>query len=310
MPEKTAVVHDNVKYRIRVSAGPDVKSLRPINVNDDANPLLIDSDEFAGHVMFRIKGQDQIHGYEQGQQQDGLAVLPDSSWFQNAAAAGKGNNLLMSMQLVGRFKREWSGEEIVLAVLFEKPFKLPAVASLAIKFFKAIDPALQIDVQCQEPYFISPLMTSMDTINVTKIASDESNGSGDKNTAHSGVPAWPSYNAESIPEDTSLVILEEDTKKKGKLEKNSGARKGHFAKSKNLSKHRFMKDHVYSVELCNPFLDCSKISLKLPGLFNIDLYKILNEQPITYAIKTQDGSATFVAVSLELVPVVEDLSTI
>ncbi|KAF9346380.1 hypothetical protein BGX26_002121 [Mortierella sp. AD094] len=304
MSEKSIVVHDNIKYRIRVSAGPNTKSLRPITANDDANPFLIDTDEFAGHVTFRIKGQDQIHGYEQGQKQDGLPVVPDSPWFKNAADGGKGNNLMMCLQAIGRFKREWSGEQVVLAVVFDKPFRLPAVASLAVRFFKALGPGIQIDVQSTEPYFINPFLTAMDCLYISKDTCESTTATA------TAVPAWPSTKAECLPENTSLIILEEDPKKKAKIEKDAKARRNHFAKAKNLNNHRFVKDHIYGLEMFNPFMDCSRLAIKLPGLFSLELYKILNEQPITYSVRTQDGSVSFFAVSFELVPVVEDLSTI
>ncbi|KAG0004785.1 hypothetical protein BGZ79_008133 [Entomortierella chlamydospora] len=303
-PEKSVVVHDNIKYRIRVSAGPDTKSLRPIAVNDDANPFLINTDEFAGHLTFRIKGQDQIHGYEQGQKQDGLPIVPDSPWFENAADGGKGNNLIMCMQAIGRFKREWSGEQVVLAVVFDKPFKLPTGTSLAIKFFKAISPGLQVDVQGTEPYFINPFLTAMDCLHVSKDTCESTT------VTAATVPAWPSPRAENLPENTSLIILEEDPKKKAKIEMDTKARKHHFAKAKNLRNHWFVKDHVYGLELFNPFMDCARLAVKLPGLFSLELFKVLNEQPITYSIRTQDGSVSFFAVSFELVPVVEDLSNV
>lgn len=116
MPGLNFVEHNNTRYRVRVSAGPDLQHLQPLSVNDDANPLLIDTDEFSGHVLFRIKGQDQIQGYEEGQKQDGLKALKDSPWFGNAAAVGRGENLLSSLQVVGRFKREWPGDQVVFAV--------------------------------------------------------------------------------------------------------------------------------------------------------------------------------------------------
>jgi hypothetical protein len=124
MPGLNFVEHNNTRYRVRVSAGPDLQHLRPLNVNDDANPLLIDTDEFSGHVTFRIKGQDQIQGYEEGQRQDGLKTSKDSSWFGNAAAEGRGENLLSSLQVVGKFKREWTGDQVVFAVRMGHCFQL------------------------------------------------------------------------------------------------------------------------------------------------------------------------------------------
>lgn len=119
MAGPTIIEHDGIRYRVRVSVGTtastDPKDLHILNVNDDSNPHMVDSDEFAGHVVFRIKGQDQIYGYEAGQKQDGLKPVPDSKWFENASVAGRGN-MINCMEIVGRFKREWAGDQVVFAV--------------------------------------------------------------------------------------------------------------------------------------------------------------------------------------------------
>ncbi|KAF9431663.1 hypothetical protein BGZ76_011857 [Entomortierella beljakovae] len=310
MPEKKSVIHDNIHYRIRISAGQDIKSLKPICANDDANPLLIDSDEFSGHLVFRVKEQDQINGYEQGQKQDNLPIVTDSPWFKNASADGKGNNILMSMHVVGRFKREWPGDQPVISVMFKERLKLPPFTNVALKFFRAIDPGLQVDVQCPNPYFQSPLLCGMNTVNVYKNPSIASSSCKSIKEEELTVPLWTSYNGESAKEDTSMIVCEEDAKKKAKISNDCAARKSYFAKPKNLSSHRYLKDQIYEFELFNPFLDCSQLAVKIPGLFMFHLYKLLNEQPITYVFKTRDDSATFLAVAMELVPVVEDQSDI
>ncbi|KAI8600336.1 hypothetical protein EDD21DRAFT_377496 [Dissophora ornata] len=308
MPGTTLVEHHNTRYRVRVSAGPDRQQLRPLTVNDDANPLLIDTDEFIGNIVFRIKGQDKIIGYEEGQQQDELKVMPDSKWFQKAGEAGRGDSHLMSMEVVGRFKRDWSGEQVDFACVFDGPLQLPPLTSLAVKFFKAIDPGLQLDVQCDKPYFISPLLAAMNTVNVSHDPVNTASTPSSSEAKGQLLPPWPSSEGEHLVEDTSLVVQEEDTKKKNKVTKDPGARRGHFAKSKNLSKHRYVRDHVYGFELYNPILDCSRFSVKLPGLC-FDLFKILNEQPITYVVRTKDESVSFFAVAIQLVPL-NDLSDV
>ncbi|KAG0371118.1 hypothetical protein BC939DRAFT_454229 [Gamsiella multidivaricata] len=311
MSRSDIVEHNQVRYRIRVSAGPDLQTLRPLNVNDDANPMTIDTDEFVGHVVFRIKGLDQIHGYKEGQQQDGLEVMKDSPWFDKAAEAGRGGNLLSSMTIVGRFKREWPGEQVVFACVFDRPLNLPPLTSLAVKFFKAMDPGLRIDVQAPKPYYISPLLAAMNTVNVSKVCAADitTSTTATSLTTGSTSPAWLLFNGENLVEDTSMIVaVEEDVRKRTKIAKNAGARQSYFAKAKHLSKHRFEKDHVYGLELFDAYMDCSRFTLKLPGL-SLDLYKYLNGQPITYVLRTQDGSTSFVALSIELVPV-NDLSTL
>ncbi|KAI1320129.1 hypothetical protein EDD11_002101, partial [Mortierella claussenii] len=222
--------------------------------------------------------------------------------------------------------------------LFSKPFHLPPLTGLVVKFFKALDPGLQLDVQGENPYFISPLLGAMNTVNVshqpianvatslssrTQMIASESTEEQQPTLAptsqlllpsssslpNSWLPAWPSLNGENLVEDTSLIVLEEDVKKKAKIVKDAGARRSHFTKQKNVSRHRFTTNQVYGFELFNPFLDCAKFSAKLPGL-SLDLLKYLNQQPITYVFMTPDRSVSFMAVSVEMVPVVDDLSSV
>lgn len=102
------------RYRLRVSAGPSAnpKDLKVIPVNDDANPTLIESDEFIGQIVVRIRGLDKTFGYKEGQEQDSLGIIPESTWF----SLPGGDNNLSSVQISGRFKREWPGEQVVFGV--------------------------------------------------------------------------------------------------------------------------------------------------------------------------------------------------
>ncbi|KAF9903476.1 hypothetical protein EC991_003805 [Linnemannia zychae] len=296
----TTIEHDGIKYRVRVSVGTTAstnsKDMHILNVNDISSPFLVDTDEFAGHVTFMIKGQNQIYGYEEGQKQDGLKPVPDSKWFENAAAAGRGENI-NCLQIVGRFKREWTGDQVVFATVFEKPLKLPPFTSVALKFIKAIYTGLQVDVCCPQPYFIGQLLNSTDTIRVTRAS--ETPLLNDEKHKGKDIPEWPSYNGEIIVEDSTLVIPAEEVKKRPKLTTDAVTRRNHFSKAKHYSKHRFLPDHVYGFELFNPFLDCAKFSVKLAG-FNIDLFKYFNGQ---------DASVTFLTFVIDLVPV-EELNSV
>ncbi|KAF9565954.1 hypothetical protein EC968_003984 [Mortierella alpina] len=262
------IEHNNVRYRVRVSVGSsrDPKDQRPLNVNDDSDPVLIDTDEFVGHISFRIKGQDQIQGYVQGQNKDGFRTVPDSQWFQDAAVAGKGANLLNSLQIVGRFKREWSGDQLGI---FEQSLKLPPLTSVVLKFFRTLEPSLQIELQCPKPYFASPLLAVMNTVNVSQCVVQ------DRAEQVYETPHWPSANGESLVEDTSLIFQE--SKKRHKIAHDCRARRAHFGKLDHQRQHRFLPDHVYGFELFNQYMDCSNLSLKIPG-FSIELFKCFNGQ--------------------------------
>ncbi|GJJ76324.1 hypothetical protein EMPS_08683 [Entomortierella parvispora] len=314
----TVIEHNSIRYRVKVSVGPNAKCLQVLNVNDDDHPILIQSDDFVGHVIFRIRGQDQIHGYAEGQQQDGFSLLPDSPWFHSpdgvSGATGKkgkkDNSHINSLQIQGRFKRAWSGDQVVFATTFDRPLKLPSLTSVAIKFFKTLDPGLQIDIQGDQPYFISPLLAAMDVVHITPSSAD--------------TPSWPSHRGEHISEDvtlalqatfaaaaTSTAVSKGDKEEQNTLHKtikklalDPAARKNYYAKTKNLTLHKFSPDQEYGLGLFNGFLDCAKFSVKLPG-FGLDLFKYFDGQPITYSVRTQDASVTFLVVVIDLVPVVD-----
>ncbi|KAF9917644.1 hypothetical protein BX616_000331 [Lobosporangium transversale] len=207
------------RFRLRVSAGPsaDPKDLKLITVNDDANPLLIESDEFIGQIVVRIRGLDKTYGYADGQAEDGLKTMSDSPWFTKPG----GDNNLSSIQISGRFKREWPGDQIVFGNQFERPLKLPPFSSIALKFVQFIDPGLKADIYCERPWAFSPLIATMNTINVAGWHIDpaaqqrveQSGGDKAKERLENELPPWPSPEGEHIVEDTNILFQKDNLKK-------------------------------------------------------------------------------------------------
>ncbi|KAF9290164.1 hypothetical protein BGZ68_007748 [Mortierella alpina] len=311
------------RYRLRVSAGPspDPKALKPITVNDDANPLLIETDELIAQIVVRIRGLDKTLGYHEAQKQDGLKSLPDSPWFTKPG----GDNNLSSVQISCRFKREWPGDQIVFGNQFEKPLRLPPFSSIALRFIQYIDPGLQADIYCDRPWAFSPLIATMNTVNVTgwhldkatKQKVEQEGQNKDKEHLESELPPWPSPEGDHILEDTSLLFNKESERKaddsggKEVLEEakvpalDRSARRSYFAKPANLSNHRYRPDQVYGFDFFNPYLDFANFTLKVPG-FSVDITKYWDGQPLTYIIKSKDSSVVFMAFQFELIPV-EDI---
>ncbi|KAG9323549.1 hypothetical protein KVV02_003073 [Mortierella alpina] len=312
------------RYRLRVSAGPspDPKTLKPITVNDDANPLLIETDEFIAQIVVRIRGLDKTISYHEAQKQDGLKSLPDSSWF----AKPGGDNNLSSVQISCRFKHEWPGDQIVFGNQFEKPLRLPPLSSIALRFVQYIDPGLQADIYSDRPWAFSPLIATMNTVNVTGWHLDratqqkiEQEGQEkDKEHLENELPPWPSPEGDHILEDTALLFKSSSERKadddggKEILEEaiapaalDRSARRSYFAKPVNLSTHRYRPDQVYGFDFFNPYLDFANFTLKVPG-FSVDITKYWDGQPLTYVIKSKDSSVVFMAFQFELIPV-EDI---
>ncbi|KAF9949587.1 hypothetical protein BGZ72_008669 [Mortierella alpina] len=307
------------RYRLRVSAGPsaDPNTLRPITVNDDANPLLIETDELIAQIVIRIRGLDKTLGYHEAQKLDGLKSLPDSPWFTKPG----GDNNLSSVQISCRFKREWPGDQIVFGNQFEKPLRLPPLSSIALRFIQYIDPGLQADIYCDRPWAFSPLIATMNTVNVTgwhldkatqqKVAQEGQDE--DKEHLENELPPWPSPEGDHILEDTTLLFNRNSERKsddsgKEVLEEakapplDRSARRSYFAKPENLSNHRYRPDQVYGFDFFNPYLDFANFTLKVPG-FSVDITKYWDGQPLTYIIKSKDSSVVFMAFQFELVPV-------
>ncbi|KAG0037463.1 hypothetical protein BGZ82_002462 [Podila clonocystis] len=310
---------DDTRYRLRVSVGPsaNAKDLKPIAPNDDSHPLWIESDEFVGQVVVRIKGLDKTYGYEEGAQQDNIKAMPDSPWFHKPGA----DSNLSSIQIQGRFKRSWTGDQIVFGNQFEQPLRLPPFSSIALKFVQFIDPGLQADIYSDKPWAFSPLIATMNTVNVSEWQADSAAHTieGKQNHSRGELPPWPSSEGDHIPEDTSLLSrpkekTETTAKDNGKevtdlastasVTMDTAARRYYFSKVANLEKHTYEPDHVYGFDFFNPYLDFASFTLKVPG-FSVDITRYWDGQPLTYIVKSKDNSAVFLVVQFELVPVTD-----
>lgn len=194
--------------------------------------------------------------------------------------------------------------------------RLPPFSSIALKFIQFIDPGLKADIYCDRPWAFSPLIATMNTVNVsgwhldkaTQKKVEEHGQEEDKERLENELPPWPSPQGEHIVEDTTLIFqpdhhnkeehegptstLEGETahaheheNKKEELTMaptqptvlNTSARRSHFAKEANLVKHRYRTDQVYGFDFFNPYLDFANFTLKVPG-FSVDITKYWDGQ--------------------------------
>ncbi|KAG0091409.1 hypothetical protein BGZ93_003263 [Podila epicladia] len=287
------------QLRLRVSVGPSAnpKDLKPIAVNDDANPVWIESDEFVGQIVIRVKDLDRTAGYEQGANEDNLKTVPDSAWFHNSGEVSHIN----SIQIHGRFKRGWAGDQILFGSQFERPLRLPPFASAVMKFFHLMNPTLEAELAGTRPSAFCPLIAVMNTVKVSEHM-DTSLGAD--------LPPWPSKAGEHITEDTALLFASRDDDssyaslddKKKTATMASSERRSYFTKLSNLKNFTFRPDEVYDFDFFNQFLDLSAFRVKIPGL-SINLSQPLDGQPLTFVGKSKDNSVIFFAVQFEMVPV-------
>jgi hypothetical protein len=59
-------------------------------------------------------------------------------------------------------------EDVIFGSEFEKKIIAPTGSWIAVKFATLIDPAIQVDLFCDQPWFYSPLVCSMNTMRVMK----------------------------------------------------------------------------------------------------------------------------------------------
>ncbi|KAF9975771.1 hypothetical protein BGZ73_000442 [Actinomortierella ambigua] len=304
------------QYRLRVSAGSNLQDLHVLNINDDANPLFIDTPDFVGQLCVRVRGLSESMWYEQSLVEDNLTPVPESPWFE-------GNNNLSCIQVSGRFKKEHRGDDIVWGNEFERPLKLPPFSSVAVKFGQYIDPGLQVDLYSDKPWAFSPLLTTMNTINVTgwhlgEHSQERAKEKGQKDAVERALPPWPSPTGSHLVEDTSLLFndkrdtltLKDDNDDQpaaeimssGTRSLSTAERKTYFSAQENLKQHTFMPNQIYAFDFFNPYIDFVNFTLKLPG-FSLDVIKYWDGQPLRYIAKTKDDKTVFFAVVFELVPV-------
>ncbi|KAF9953575.1 hypothetical protein BGZ72_005328 [Mortierella alpina] len=138
-----------VKLRVRV--GGSYTDLFIVNCNDELHPVEFDSPEFKGRAMVRIK--DFV-----GITNDGTEPIHNSEYF-------KGHNRRFSIQVEGRFKREWDGEQVYFGTDFDRSVELPQGFETMLKIARYIDPVVRTSLTKDgQPWILSPLVSSINTM--------------------------------------------------------------------------------------------------------------------------------------------------
>ncbi|KAG0206487.1 hypothetical protein BGX28_002070 [Mortierella sp. GBA30] len=135
-----------VKLRVRV--GGSYTDLAIVNCNDELRPIEFDAPEFKGRAMVRIK--DFV-----GVTSDGSEPVYNSEYF-------KGHNRRFSIQIEGRFKREWDGEQVYFGTDFDRSVELPQGFETMLKIARYIDPVVRTSLTKDgQPWILSPLVSSI-----------------------------------------------------------------------------------------------------------------------------------------------------
>ncbi|KAI9209213.1 uncharacterized protein BJ171DRAFT_111306 [Polychytrium aggregatum] len=183
--------------RIKAGASVDPTTMLIVNPNDELSPILIDSEHFVGYVVVRVLNFAGVTPSDAG-----LIPNPASNYF-------KGRNRRYSIMVQGRWKKEWSGDDVVFSLDVDSKCRVPTGASIGIKIAKWLDPSLGADLYCDKPWIASPLITAMNALAIylpshEMLANGRAANSNDKlSKSKSATSAAPS--TDSIPALTSAL---------------------------------------------------------------------------------------------------------
>ncbi|KAG0237430.1 hypothetical protein BGW42_001006 [Actinomortierella wolfii] len=137
--------------KLRVSAGGNYTDLKVVGCNDELHPVEFETENFKGRAMVRIK--DFV-----GITPDGSAPIYNSDYF-------KGHNRRFSIQVEGRFKREWDGNQVYFGTDFDRSVKLPSGFEIMFNVAKYIDPVVKTSISEEgQPWILSPLVSSINSM--------------------------------------------------------------------------------------------------------------------------------------------------
>ena len=132
--------------RLEVKVGPDRWHMEPCRLNDTLHPHEIDTEHFAGRVLVRIL---DAPGAREGE--------PGREYFTDRSRK-------FCIQIEGRFKQEWSGEDILFGSDFDKLVPFPrAPFNAGMRVAQMIDPCTFYEEHppSQRPYIMSPYVACM-----------------------------------------------------------------------------------------------------------------------------------------------------
>lgn len=135
-----------------------------VNVNDDYNPILINNEHFTGHAVFRCKDFDGWTPIDETTMK-AKPVISTTPYFE-------GHKRTFSFQIAGRFRKQWTADDVMFGTYFDKPLTLPRGYSLALSVAKKIDPSMVAILDVPQPYMCSPLICAMNVAHIQPLYSN------------------------------------------------------------------------------------------------------------------------------------------
>ena len=163
-----------------------------IPVNYDMDPIIINNEHFTGYAVFRVVNFDGHNPIDPKTGQP-FPIIPDNAYF-------NGHRRTFSLQLCGRFRKEWSSDDVIFGTFFEQPLKLPPGYKIPLALAKKIDASMYGDFSLDKPYMCSPLICAMNIARADPIIL--SSGSSHDNGAVSSF----SHDAETTNSKSPLYL--------------------------------------------------------------------------------------------------------
>ncbi|KAJ3033731.1 hypothetical protein HK097_004740, partial [Rhizophlyctis rosea] len=292
--------------RVRAGASYDPTTLQTAYVNDEQNPILIDTPHFTGYLVVRVLN---FNGVTPDPSKP-LLPNPASNYFH-------GRNRRYSISIQGRFKKDWNGDEVIFGTDFDTKIRTPTGCGLAMKIAKWLDPALEADLQCEKPWLYSPFVSAMNALAVFDPSSPEiQNPSSSHKHHHSSTssssksnrisPSDPStalqslslsssqqppqiglwsFHTRMVPEDPALLFPNPSSAPTlTAYEK----RKKHFGVTQTRSEVTLSSSHIYAMDFYDAYFDFGTLTLKLPG-FSVNALRYWDGQPLRFVCRTRKG---------------------
>nr|CAG8601747.1 20_t:CDS:2 [Entrophospora candida] len=262
-------------HKLQISVGTSYDpSTHKIILPNEENPYFIDTEHIVGRIGVRIRDF-------QGITPSGKDIISSSKYFEN-------NNYQYSIQVQAKFKgnNKWTADDIVFGNDFDHKINLPPGSWLGLKILQWIDPGLEADIYSDKPSAFSPLLFTMNVINLHY----------DENSAD--LPDWPSFNGNHIMEGEIY------SKNSDKIISacNTSDRKKYFSVKENRQDFKITQDQIWNFDFFNSYIDFNKIAVKLPG-FEISVLQYWDGQPLRYVCKSRDSSVVFFVVIFQLIEV-------
>lgn len=145
---------------------PGISNIVPINY--DSQPVIINNEHFTGYAAFRCNNFDGHMPIDPATGKP-MERFSSTDYF-------NGHRRTFSLQISGRFRKEWSADDVMFGTFFEKPIRLPPGYQIAIKIAKKIDASMDGDLGCDTPYMCSPLICAMNVMRADPVIQKPENG--------------------------------------------------------------------------------------------------------------------------------------